>query len=70
MGAHVNSTRRRQKAIASDFSGHFGAVRLDGLRAVLLLRYPGAIYEGNRTMQVVIDDCADPAQRDARCIRS
>lgn len=45
--------------------GHFGAVRLAGLRAVVLLRYPGAIHEGNGTMQVIIDDRADPAQRDA-----
>ena len=45
--------------------GHFGAVRLSGLRAVVLLRYPGAIHEGNGTMQVIIDDRADPVQRDA-----
>jgi hypothetical protein len=45
--------------------GHFGAVRLSGLRAVVLLRYPGAIHEGNGTMQVIIDDRADPAQCDA-----
>ena len=45
--------------------GHFGVVRLNGLRAVLLVQYPGAIHEGNGTMQVVIDERADAAQRDA-----
>jgi len=29
--------------------GHFGAVRLDGLRAVGLLSFPGAVHEGNGT---------------------
>jgi len=45
--------------------GHFGTVRLDGLRAVLLLSYPGPIHEGNGTIQVIIDERADGAQRDA-----
>ena len=45
--------------------GHFGAVRLDGLRAVGMLSWPGAIHEGNGTMQLVIDERADAAQRDA-----
>jgi hypothetical protein len=45
--------------------GFFGAVRLDGLRAVMLVKYPGAIHEGNGTMQLVIDDRATPEQRNA-----
>jgi hypothetical protein len=45
--------------------GHFGAVRLDGLRAVGLLSFPGAVHEGNGTMQLIIDERADAAQRDA-----
>jgi len=45
--------------------GRFGAVRLDGLRSALLLRWPGAVHEGNGTMQVIIDERADAAQRDA-----
>jgi hypothetical protein len=45
--------------------GHFGSTRLDGLRAVLLLSWPGAIHEGNGTMQVIIDESANAEQRDA-----
>jgi len=45
--------------------GHFGSARLDGLRAVLLLSWPGAIHEGNGTMQVIIDESANAEQRDA-----
>src|SRR5262245_19849549 len=45
--------------------GHFGAIRLDGLRAALLTSWPGAIHEGNGTMQVIIDERADENQRDA-----
>jgi hypothetical protein len=45
--------------------GHFGSVRLDGLCAIGLLKWPGAVHEGNGTMQLVIDERADPAQRDA-----
>lgn len=45
--------------------GNFGAVRLDGLRAVALLSWPGAIHEGNGTMQLIIDEGADAGQRDA-----
>jgi len=45
--------------------GRFGAVRLDGLRSALLLSWPGAVHEGNGTMQVIIDERADAAQRDA-----
>jgi hypothetical protein len=45
--------------------GHFGATRLDGLRWVLLLRWPGAVHEGNGTQQAVIDARADAAQRAA-----
>ena len=45
--------------------GHFGAVRLDGLRAVVLLSWPGAIHEGNGTRQLIIDERSDQSQRDA-----
>jgi hypothetical protein len=45
--------------------GHFANVRLDGLRAVALWLFPGAVHEGNGTMQVVIDERADANQRDA-----
>jgi len=45
--------------------GHFGGVRLDGLRVVELLSWPGPIHHGNGTMQVIIDERADAGQRDA-----
>jgi hypothetical protein len=45
--------------------GHFGDVRLDGLRAAAIYRWPGAVHEGNGSMQLIIDDRADASQRDA-----
>jgi hypothetical protein len=45
--------------------GYFGAIRLDGLRAALITSWPGAIHEGNGTMQVIIDERADESQRGA-----
>jgi hypothetical protein len=45
--------------------GHFGDVRLDKLRAAMLVAWPNAIHEGNGTMQLIIDERADDRQRDA-----
>src|ERR1700757_535653 len=45
--------------------GHFGDVRLDGLTAALFVQFPGAIHEGNGTMQVVVDERAGERQREA-----
>lgn len=45
--------------------GHFGDVRLDGLRAAGIYSWPGAVHEGNGTMQLVVDERADDRQRDA-----
>ena len=45
--------------------GHFGKVKLDGLRAAGLYTWPKAVHEGNGTMQLVIDEHADDKQRDA-----
>jgi hypothetical protein len=45
--------------------GHFGDVPLDGLHSVLLVSWPGPVHEGNGTMQVIIDERADQAQREA-----
>jgi hypothetical protein len=45
--------------------GHFGDVRLDGLSAVNVYAWPGAVHEGNGTMQVIVDERADEAQREA-----
>lgn len=43
--------------------GHFGDVRLEGLRAVLLYAWPGPIFEGNGEAQVIIDERASAEQR-------
>lgn len=45
--------------------GHFGDVQLDGLRAVAIYRWPGAVHQGNGSMQLIIDERADASQRDA-----
>lgn len=45
--------------------GHFGDVRLDGLRAAALVSWPGAVHEGNGTMLIIIDERADARQREA-----
>lgn len=45
--------------------GHYGDVKLDGLRAAGVYKWPGAIHHGNGQMQLVIDDRADPKQRAA-----
>jgi hypothetical protein len=45
--------------------GHFGDVSLDGVRFVMIVSWPGAIYEGDGTVQLVVDQSASPEQRDA-----
>ena len=45
--------------------GHFGDIRLDGLRTAFLVSFPGAVHQGNGTMQIIIDERAAPEQRDA-----
>jgi hypothetical protein len=45
--------------------GYFGDVRLHGLCAVAIYRWPGAVHEGNGSMQLIIDERADPSQREA-----
>lgn len=45
--------------------GHFGDVRLDGLRAGAMLRWEGPIHHGDGTMQLIVDERADARQRDA-----
>lgn len=46
-------------------SGRYGRVALDGLRAGMMLKWPGPIHEGNGHMQLIIDESANPAQREA-----
>jgi len=45
--------------------GHFGEVRLDGLRWACVYHWPGPLHEGNGTIQAVIDERADDDQRRA-----
>ena len=45
--------------------GHFGETSLDGLVGVSTYAWPGPIHEGNGAMQVIVDERADEAQRQA-----
>ena len=45
--------------------GHFGDTRLDSLHAVNLYAWPGAIHEGQGSMQSIVDERATDAQRAA-----
>ena len=45
--------------------GHYGDVRLDGLRLAGIFKWPGPIHEGRGQCQPVVDAKADAAQREA-----
>lgn len=45
--------------------GHYGSVELDGLRMAVILQWPGAIHEGGGRCQPIVDERADPSQREA-----
>ena len=45
--------------------GYWNDVRLEGLHYVVLVAWPGEIAQGNGRHQMVIDERAKPAQRDA-----
>ena len=45
--------------------GVYGTVKLDGLRAAALYKWPGPIHGGNGTMQLIIDERARTEQREA-----
>lgn len=45
--------------------GHFNDVRLDGLKWVVLIAWPGEIAEGNGKQQLIIDESTKPKQREA-----
>jgi hypothetical protein len=38
--------------------GHYGNTKLDGLKAVVIARFPGAIYEGRGELLTILDDRA------------
>ncbi len=45
--------------------GYFNDTRLDGVNWAMLIHFPGEVAEGNGRQQVIIDEGADPAQREA-----
>jgi hypothetical protein len=45
--------------------GHYGDVKLDGLRAAGVYKWPGPIHEGNGQMQLIVAESANDAQRSA-----
>ncbi len=45
--------------------GHFGDVKLDGLHAATVYYWPGPVHEGNGKTQLIVDESADDAQRNA-----
>src|SRR5438132_8327753 len=45
--------------------GHYGEVKLDGLRLGLAARSPAALHLGNVTLLIVADEKADARQRQA-----
>jgi hypothetical protein len=61
------STNGRCEAFSAGVihEGRFGDVPLDGLGFCMLLWWPGEIAEGNGRQQAIIDERANPAQRDA-----
>lgn len=61
------STHGRCEAVASGHieEGYFNDTRLDGLNWILLLKWPGEIADGNGREQIIIDERADDAQREA-----
>lgn len=45
--------------------GYFNDTSLDGLSFVLLIQWPGEIADGNGSQQLIIDERANPEQREA-----
>ncbi len=45
--------------------GHYGDVDLSGTKLAQVYKWPGAVHEGNGTMQTIIDSSASPEQRAA-----
>jgi hypothetical protein len=60
------STHGRCEAVVAGHieEGAFNGTKLDGLDWALLVSWPGEIAQGNGTQQAIIDERADPAQRE------
>ena len=63
----ANSTYGQCEAVTAGRidEGYFNDTRLEGLYWVLLLWWPGEVKEGNGREQAIIDERADPDQREA-----
>jgi hypothetical protein len=46
-------------------AGHYGDIRLDGLRIAAIFKWPGPIHEGNGEAIAFVDQNADERQREA-----
>ncbi len=64
---HSPSTNGYCEAICSTLieEGNFNDISLDGLCFVMLLKWPGEIADGNGQQQLIIDESANPEQREA-----
>jgi hypothetical protein len=45
--------------------GYFGELGLDGIRFAMAFSFPGAVHEGNGTLQLIVDERSTVDQRDA-----
>ena len=45
--------------------GHHGDVTLDGLKAAMVIHWPGAVHQGGGKCQLIVDAEADERQREA-----
>ena len=64
---NVPSTNGFCEAIGSAMieEGNFNDISLDGLCFVMLLKWPGEVADGNGQQQLIIDENANPEQREA-----
>ena len=46
-------------------AGHYGQIKLDGLRIAAIFKWPGAVHEGNGEAIAFVDENADERQREA-----
>ncbi len=63
--AHPTRTPCQGFEASEILDGHFGDVRLDGLRFGATFRWPGPLHEGGGIAQGIVDERADEAQRKA-----
>lgn len=63
-GLPTNGNCEAVMAVEID-NGHHGSTPLDGLRIAAILAWPGAIHRGGGSCVPIVDQRADPAQREA-----